>query len=130
MQKVLAMELSNIAIPTLPSRSIPETLAFYSRLGFVGDAHAFDPNYAILRRGTVELHFFKHDGLEPAKSSAGCYMRVTDAEEIFLAFAQSNLPKVGIPRMDRLEDKPWGLREFAVIDLDGNQLRIGQLIGK
>jgi hypothetical protein len=30
--------------------------------------------------------------------------------------------------MDVLEDKPWGLREFAVVDLDGNQLRIGQVI--
>jgi hypothetical protein len=27
-----------------------------------------------------------------------------------------------------LEDKPWGLREFAVVDPDGNLLRIGQLI--
>jgi hypothetical protein len=30
--------------------------------------------------------------------------------------------------MDILEDKPWGLREFALIDLDGNLLRIGQII--
>jgi hypothetical protein len=30
--------------------------------------------------------------------------------------------------MDILEDKPWGLREFAVLDLDGNLLRIGQII--
>jgi hypothetical protein len=30
--------------------------------------------------------------------------------------------------MDALEDKPWGLREFAVIDPDGNLLRIGQLL--
>ncbi|MCF5983628.1 VOC family protein, partial [Xanthomonas perforans] len=26
-------------IPTLPSRSIAQTVAFYRRLGFVGDAH-------------------------------------------------------------------------------------------
>jgi hypothetical protein len=30
--------------------------------------------------------------------------------------------------MDTVEDKPWGLREFALIDLDGNLLRIGQII--
>ena len=30
--------------------------------------------------------------------------------------------------MDRLEDKPWGMREFAVIDPDGSLLRIGQVI--
>jgi hypothetical protein len=30
--------------------------------------------------------------------------------------------------MERLEDKPWGLREFAIVDPDGNLLRIGQVI--
>jgi len=30
--------------------------------------------------------------------------------------------------MDILEDKPWGLREFVVVDLDGNLIRIGQII--
>lgn len=47
-------------IPTLPSRSIPQTVAFYRQLGFVGDAHPHDAGYAILRRGDVELHFFAH----------------------------------------------------------------------
>ena len=32
--------------------------------------------------------------------------------------------------MDILEDKPWGLREFAIVDADGNLLRIGQIIAK
>lgn len=122
------MQHSDLAIPTLPSRAIPATVAFYLRLGFEGGAHAFDPNYAILRRGPVELHFFKHDTLVPAESSAGCYIRVADIQVVYQAFSQSKLPRAGIPRMDPLEDKPWGLREFAVVDLDGNLLRIGQVI--
>jgi hypothetical protein len=28
--------------------------------------------------------------------------------------------------MDAIEDKPWGMREFAVVDEDGNLLRVGQ----
>jgi hypothetical protein len=32
--------------------------------------------------------------------------------------------------MDTLEDKPWGLREFAILDPDGNLLRIGQAISR
>jgi uncharacterized glyoxalase superfamily protein PhnB len=51
-----------------------------------------------------------------------------DVQNIYQAFASSQLSKSGIPRMDVLEDKPWGLREFAVIDLDGNLLRIGEII--
>jgi hypothetical protein len=30
--------------------------------------------------------------------------------------------------METLENKPWGLREFAIVDPDGNLLRIGQII--
>jgi hypothetical protein len=30
--------------------------------------------------------------------------------------------------MDQLETKPWGMREFAIVDPDGNLIRIGQTI--
>lgn len=122
------MQTYDLAIPTLPCRSVSATVAFYERLGFEGGAHAFNREYAILRRGAVELHFFTHEALVPAESSSGCYIRVLDVESIYRSFSTSELPRMGIPRMDALEDKPWGLREFAVVDPDGNLLRIGQVI--
>jgi catechol 2,3-dioxygenase-like lactoylglutathione lyase family enzyme len=122
------MQPYDLAIPILPSRDIGDTVAFYKRLGFEGGAHEFDASYAILRRGVVELHFFRHRGLVPAESSAGCYIRVSDVESIYRAFSMSQLPRKGIPRVEGLEDKPWGLREFAAVDPDGNLLRIGQVI--
>lgn len=118
----------DLAIPTLPCRAVSATTAFYRQLGFEGGAHEFNREYAIFRRGGVELHFFTHSELVPAHSSAGCYIRVLDVQSIYEAFSAKGLPNVGIPRMDRLEDKPWGLREFAVVDPDGNLLRIGQVI--
>ena len=122
------MQPSDLAIPTLPCRSVSATVEFYKRLGFEGGAHESNSRYAILRRGSIELHFFTHEELEPAESSAGCYIRVSDVESLHHAVAAAKLPRTGIPRMDSLEDKPWGLREFAVVDLDGNLLRIGQVI--
>lgn len=124
------MQAYDLAIPTLPSRSVGATVAFYTRLGFEGGAHEQNSEYAILRRGAVEIHFFTHKELVPADSSAGCYIRVLDVESLYRSFASSQLPRTGIPRMDTLEDKPWGLREFAVVDPDGNLLRIGQIIAK
>ena len=123
------MQQFDIAIPTLPSRSLTDTLAFYRRLGFKGEIHSHG-DYAILRRGTVELHFFTHRDLRPAESSAGCYIRVSDAESVYRAFSSARLPGKGIPRQDVLEDKAWGMREFAIVDPDGNLLRIGQALGK
>ena len=122
------MQPYDLAIPTLPCRSVSATVAFYKRLGFEGGPHESNGEYAILRRGAVELHFFTHRELVPANSSAGCYIRVLDVEDIYRSFLSSQLPRVGIPRMDSLEDKPWGLREFAIVDPDGNLLRIGQII--
>jgi catechol 2,3-dioxygenase-like lactoylglutathione lyase family enzyme len=121
------MQQNDIAIPILPSRSLSDTLAFFQRLGFAGKIHHYG-DYAILTRGTVELHFFTHRELRPAESSAMCYIRVADVESIYRAFAAARLPREGIPRQDALEDKPWGLREFAIVDPDGNLLRIGQTL--
>jgi catechol 2,3-dioxygenase-like lactoylglutathione lyase family enzyme len=121
------MQQNDIAIPILPSRSLSNTLAFFRRLGFDGEIHSFG-DYAILTRGTVELHLFTHRELRPAESSAMCYIRVSDVESIYRAFALAQLPRKGIPRMDALEVKPWGMREFAIVDPDGNLLRIGQTL--
>ena len=124
------MPQDDIAIPILPSRSVNDTLAFYRRLGFDGKIWGAPYSYAILRRDTVELHFFTDKELRPAESSASCYIRVSDVESISREFALAQLPKRGIPRQDALEDKPWGMREFAIVDPDGNLLRIGQTLGQ
>lgn len=120
--------MTDRAIPTLPSRSLPSTLTFYAALGFAGEILGEGGAYAILVRGDLELHFFAHPDLVPADSWAGAYLRVDDVAALYRAFQSAGLPLRGIPRIDRLEDKPWGLREFAVVDEDGNLLRIGQVL--
>ena len=119
------MHQHDLAIPILPSRSLEDTLAFYRRLGFDGQIHGHG-DYAIVTRAALELHFYTHRELRPAESSAMCYLRVSDVESVSRDFAAAQLPRKGIPRQDALEDKPWGMREFAVVDSDGNLLRIGQ----
>lgn len=119
----------DIAIPILPSRNLANTLDFYRRLGFDGFIHS-QGGYAIMLRGPLELHFTVHRELVPEKSVACCYIRVSKVEGIYSEFLLANLPSEGIPRMDILENKPWGFREFAVVDPDGNLVRIGQVIGR
>lgn len=74
------------------------------------------------------MHFFLHRELSPAECYAGCYVRVANVEAMYRAFSEAALPTRGIPRIDHLEDKPWGLREFAIVVDDGNLLRIGQVL--
>jgi catechol 2,3-dioxygenase-like lactoylglutathione lyase family enzyme len=122
------MDDADLAIPILPCRSVSATTEFYRQLGFQGGAHEFNSEYAIFRRGAIELHFFTHRELVPADSFAGCYIRVRDVQGIYEGCSAVGLPSRGLPRMDRLEEKPWGMREFAVVDPDGNLVRIGQVI--
>jgi catechol 2,3-dioxygenase-like lactoylglutathione lyase family enzyme len=114
-------ELAGKAIPILPMRDARATTAFYERLGFrlQFDASAAG-KYAFARRGDVEIHFFAHPEVDPKSNDAGCYVRVEDADALhaeFLAAAIEGLAAIG--------DKPWGMREFHIIDPSGNLLRIG-----
>ncbi len=114
------------AIPILPARSLDETLAFYGRLGFAVAFRQTAPDaYAILRRDGIELHFWGFATLDPARNYAGAYLRVADARALFEEFRAKRIERLGEP-----EDKPWGMREFALIDPNGNLLRIGEAIGK
>ncbi len=113
------------SIPVLPSRSLHRTVAFYEKLGFSGELLA-DDTYAILTRGPLELHFFPHPTLDPQECYAGCYMRVADVDALHSALCSAQLPTQGIPRMEPVEDKPWLMREFALLDEDGNLVKFGR----
>jgi hypothetical protein len=125
------------AIPNLPARDFDATAAMYARIGVTETARY--PDYLILERGEVELHFAATPDLDPGSTAGVAYVRVADVDALYaevLAAGFEVLPdEVLRERWDRggpleritaLEDKPWGLREFALLDVDNNLLRIGQ----
>lgn len=116
-----------IAIPILPARDLRETRAFYERIGFNTTGWWPDAfgGYAILRRGDLQMHFYLFREVPPLENYAGCYWRVTDVDAIHADCAAAGLPTSGTPRVTAVEDKEWGMREFAVIDPSGNLVRIG-----
>jgi catechol 2,3-dioxygenase-like lactoylglutathione lyase family enzyme len=115
------------AIPILPSRSLDETIRFYADIGFDLVRRYDLHGYVILSRdaGAIELHFFKMGVINPTESYSGCYIRVPDADAMHRAFSAMELPDEGIPRLTAVEDKPWGMREFALVDPNGNLIRVG-----
>lgn len=109
--------------PTLPSRDLAATAAFYERLGF---HEVFrDSGWLILTRGPLQLEFFPHPTLDPWQNYAGCCLRVADARSLHEAFRAAGLPNDprAIPRLTPPVDQPWGFCEFALVDADGNLLR-------
>lgn len=61
-----------------------------------------------------------------ARSIAGCHLSVDDAAALHAEFAGLGLPGEGIPRLHGDPERTdSGLLEFALVDIDGNLLRIG-----
>ena len=110
--------------PILPSRDLRATSAFFQRLGYE-EVGLWPDEYLIVMRGEIGLHFFHHRGLDPRSSIAGCYLYVEDADALYAEYSALGLPGEGIPRLVPPEDAEYGLREFALVDADGNLLRIG-----
>jgi catechol 2,3-dioxygenase-like lactoylglutathione lyase family enzyme len=113
--------------PILPSRDLDETRAFYEAIGFRPwfRGGGVNPQYEILSRGHLVVHFYIDRRLEPSSNDVACYLRVTDADDFHQNCVVLNLPSSGVPRLTPPRDEPWGMREFTLVDPSGNLLRIG-----
>lgn len=111
------------ATANLPSRDLDKTEAFYAAFGF--RTRFKDDGWMIMERDELELEFFPHAELDPRTSCFSACLRVNDLDALHAAFSNADLPTDcrSIPRMDKPQVMPFGLRMFHVIDLDGSLLR-------
>jgi catechol 2,3-dioxygenase-like lactoylglutathione lyase family enzyme len=110
------------AVPILAALDLRQTADFYARLGF--SLAGGYPDYLIMRREEVELHFWKCDERHIAENTS-CYLRVSDIDGLYVEFSAQDL---SAGRIEGPEDREWGMREFYVWDPSGNLLRIGQAV--
>lgn len=110
--------------PKLPMRDKEVTREFYlNKLGFkeIGD---YD-GYLMVRKDKIEIHFFEFKELDPKENYGQVYIRTDNIE----GFYQMLLDKTtSIHPNGLLETKPWGQKEFSVLDPDTNLLTFGQSI--
>lgn len=105
----------------LPVVSMESAAAFYRQLGF--DVQSYDSQYAWVVHDRKEiLHLREVAGLDPGVNAASCYLHVGDADGWHAAWTAAELP------VEPIEDQPWGMREFSVVDPSGNLIRVGQNI--
>ena len=119
----MSKTVHNTAIPVLASLDFDETVAFYDALGFATLARF--PDYAIVSRDGMEIHFWDCDDRAICEATS-CYLRVADAAAYFKEWRTVAAGAGG--RINEIEDKPWGMREFAVWDPHGNLIKVGQNI--
>jgi catechol 2,3-dioxygenase-like lactoylglutathione lyase family enzyme len=102
------------ATPVLPALKIRETVQFYERkLGFV--VRHEEDEYGIVVRDDIEIHFWKCGDRNIAENSS-CRLTVDGVDELFRQAQEAKIVHPNAP----IETKPWGMREFAIVDLNGN----------
>jgi DNA-binding transcriptional MerR regulator/catechol 2,3-dioxygenase-like lactoylglutathione lyase family enzyme len=110
------------AAPVLASLDLDATQRFYAeKLGFT--AVSTYPDYAISTRDDIELHFWLTDDADIPKQTS-CYVRVTGVDALHDEMQAAGVVHPNGP----LRDQPWGLREFAILDEDGNLIKFGERV--
>ncbi len=103
------------AVPIIPAREVETSAAWYrDRLGFT-IFHTED-EYGIVGRGETWIHFWGPSGIPPEKSDTMIRVGVRGIDALY---EHCQAKEIVHPNA-LLEEKPWGFREFAVIDHDGN----------
>lgn len=112
--------------PKLPMRDKAVTKDFYlNKLGFqnLGDSD-FD-GYLMVNKDNIEIHFFEFKDLDPKENYGQVYIRTSDIDKLYHTLLDK---KVLIHPGGQLGTKPWGQKEFSLLDPDNNLLTFGQSI--
>jgi len=115
-----SLALLQRAVPVLASLDIEATQRFYvDKLGFTAIAQY--PDYGIVARDDVQIHFWLTDDADIPKATS-CRVDVDGVDQLYEEMSAAGVVHPNGP----LTDQPWGLREFAVLDGDGNMIKFGQ----
>ena len=112
--------------PKLPMRDKSLTKEFYVvKLGFEQFGRADYDGYLMLQKDNVQIHFFEFKDLDPKENYGQVYIRTDEIHELYQSMLDK---KLSIHPAGHLQIKPWGQKEFSMLDPDNNLLTFGQSI--
>ena len=112
--------------PKLPMRDKSATKNYYlNQLGFSQFGSDEYPDYLMVQKGEIEIHFFLFNALDPKENYGQVYIRVENIENLYQTFLDQ---KIAIHPNGKLKKTPWGMKEFHLLDPDNNLLTFGEII--
>ena len=110
--------------PKLPMRNKVATTEYYvDMLGFAIQGNTDYEAYLMLFKDNIEIHFFEFKTLNPLENYSGIYIRTDNITGLYKQFVEGN---VAIHPNGALATKPWGQKEFSLLDPDNNLLTFGE----
>lgn len=110
--------------PKLPMRNKTVTRDYYlNKLGFEEFGNKDYEGYLMIQKDRIQIHFFEFKDLDPKENYGQVYIRTDDIDTLYQLFLENNLK---IHPTAHLHIKPWGQKEFAMLDPDNNLLTFGQ----
>jgi predicted enzyme related to lactoylglutathione lyase len=103
--------------PIMPTTDVTRTVKFYEALGFVVQVHG---DFVMTSRDAVELFLSLKPDHDPKRTASCVYIRVDDADSLHARWNET-----GIVGLRELRNTDYKMREFAVIDPDGNLMLYG-----
>ncbi len=111
--------------PKLPMRDKAVTKDFYlDKLGFGQYGGDFD-EYLMVEKDNIQIHFFEFKDLDPTENYGQVYIRTDKIDKLYQSFQEA---RVSIHPNGQLQTKPWGQKEFSIVDPDNNLLTFGQSV--
>jgi len=110
--------------PKLPMRDKAVTKDYYlNQLGFEVFGSADHEGYLMVQKDRIQIHFFEFKELDPKENYGQVYIRTDDIDRLYQSLLDK---KVSIHPNGHLQTKPWGQKEFSLLDPDHNLLTFGQ----
>lgn len=111
--------------PKLPMRDKSATKEFYlNQLGFQEFGNADYRGYLMVQKDNIQIHFFEFKELNPQENYGQIYIRTDQIDKLYQSFLDK---KINIHPAGNLQIKPWGQKEFSLLDPDKNLLTFGQI---
>ena len=110
------------ATPILAALNTEKTIKFYTeKLKFT--FHSDWDGYLIFSKDEVSIHLWPTND-ESIPKNTGCYINVTGVNELYTQYEQQGV----IHPNGKLTDMPWGMRQFSILDNNGNIIHFGEEI--
>ncbi len=112
--------------PKLPMRNKAATRDYYiNKLKFKEVGSTDFDGYLMVQKDNIDIHFFEFKELAPKENYGQVYIRTDDIDNLYQWMLDN---KISIHPNGALQSKPWGQKEFSLLDPDNNLLTFGQSI--